>query len=232
MLNAWHQALMHKKVDITRTQVLAHKFLVKSPELINPEQFISLMDQHPAIREELLEVIEWCLEQTALPYSQLQGTPSTWLLSLHKRYSRSDIMTAIGYSDSTKRPAFREGCLPNLESKIELMFVTLDKSEGFSERVQYHDYAISPKLFHWQSQNAARATNKTGRRYLDSVAGPNANGWRFYLFVRENKDSAYATLGEALLIKAEGEHPISITWELKNAMPVELFRHFSILRIS
>ena len=109
------------------------------------------------------------------------------------------------------------------------MFVTLDKSEGFSDRVQYHDYAISPKLFHWQSQNTASTTNKTGRRYLDSVAEPLANGWRFYLFVRENKDSAFAALGEVSLI-AEGERPISITWELKNAMPFELFRHFSILR--
>jgi superfamily II DNA or RNA helicase/HKD family nuclease len=230
MLNAWHQALLHKIIDVTRTQVLAHKFLVSPTELTNPAQFMSLMDQHPAIREELIEVIEWRLEQTVLPYLRLQGTPSSWLLSLHNRYSRSDIITAIGYADATKRPAFREGCLPILECKIELMFVTLDKSEGFAERVQYHDYAISPKLFHWQSQNAASVTNKTGRRYLDSVAGPNANGWRFYLFVRENKDSAYAALGEALLIKAEGEWPISITCELKNAMPVELFRHFSILR--
>jgi hypothetical protein len=198
--------------------------------LINPGQFMALIDQHPAIREELLEVIEWRLEQTELPYSRLQSTPSSWLLSLHNRYSRSDIITAIGYSDATKRPAFREGCLPIMEYKIELMFVTLDKREGFAERVQYHDYAISPKLFHWQSQNAASLTNKTGRRYLDSVAAPATNGWRFYLFVRENKDSAYAALGEALLIKVEGERPISITWELKNAMPVELFRHFSILR--
>jgi hypothetical protein len=230
MLNAWNQALMRKKIDLTRTQVLAHKLLVNSSELINPEQFISLIDQHPAIRKELLEVIEWRLEQTVQPYSQLQGTPSTWLVSLHNRYSRSDIITAIAYADATKRPEFREGCLLISEYKIELMFVTLDKSQGFAERVQYHDYAISPDLFHWQSQNAASAANKTGRRYLDSVAGPNGNGWRFYLFVRENKDSAYAALGEAMLIKAEGERPISITWELKNAMPVELFRHFSILR--
>ncbi|MFZ2170161.1 MAG: DUF3427 domain-containing protein, partial [Methylococcaceae bacterium] len=170
MLNSWHQALLHKKIDLTRTQVLAHKFLVSPSELINPAQFISLMDQHPAIREELIEVIEWRVEQTVLPYLPLQGIPSTWLLSLHNRYSRSDIITAIGYANATKRPAFREGCLPILECKIELMFVTLDKSEGFAERVQYHDYAISPKLFHWQSQNAASATNKTGRRYIDSVA--------------------------------------------------------------
>jgi hypothetical protein len=75
----------------------------------------------------------------------------------------------------------------------------------------------------------ASTTNKTGRRYLESVATP-ANDWRFYLFVRENKDSAFAALGESVLIKAEGERPISITWELKNAMSMELYRHFSILR--
>jgi hypothetical protein len=75
----------------------------------------------------------------------------------------------------------------------------------------------------------ANSANKTGRRYLESVDTP-ANDWRFYLFVRENKDSAFAALGEAVLIKAEGERPISITWELKNAMPMELYRHFSILR--
>ena len=170
------------------------------------------------------------LEQTIQPYAHLDGVPSSWILSLHNRYSRSDIITAIGYANAIKRPAFREGCLAIAEYKIELMFVTLDKSEGFSDRVQYHDYAISPKLFHWQSQNAASATNKTGRRYLDSIAKPVANDWKFYLFVRENNDSFFAALGEVSLIKAEGERPISITWELKNAMSVELFRHFSILR--
>ncbi|MDD5461177.1 MAG: DUF3427 domain-containing protein [Methylococcales bacterium] len=230
MLNAWHQALMRNKIDEIRTQVLAHKFLVSPSELINPEQFISLIERHPAVREELIEVIEWRLEQSVQPYSRLQGAPPSWPLSLHNRYSRSDIITAIGYSNAIKRPAFWEGCLAILECKIELMFVTLDKSEGFADRVQYHDYAISPKLFHWQSQNKARATNITGQRYLNSVAGPSANGWRFYLFVRENNNSVFAVLGEALLIKAEGERPISITWELKNAMPIELFRHFSILK--
>ena len=160
----------------------------------------------------------------------LENTPSIWALSLHNRYSRSDIITAIGYANANKRPAFREGCLALPEYKIELMFVTLDKSTGFSERVQYHDYAISPTLFHWQSQNVASSKNPTGKRYLESVGDADPNGWRFFLFVRENQDTAYASLGEAVLIKAEGEKPISITWQLKNAMPMELFRHFSILK--
>ena len=229
VLKAWYLFLHHQAVDQTRVQMLAHSLLVKQSELISPEEFILLLDQHPAIKEELIEVIDWQLEQTIQPYIHLDGMPSAWVLSLHNRYSRSDIITAIGYANSSKRPAFREGCLPIADFKIELMFVTLDKSEGFDERVQYHDYAISPQLFHWQSQNVASSTNKTGRRYLESVV-TQANDWRFYLFARENKDSAFAALGEAVLIKAEGERPISMTWELKNAMPMELYRHFSILR--
>ncbi|MFD2271512.1 DUF3427 domain-containing protein [Undibacterium arcticum] len=59
------------------------------------------------------------------------------------------------------------------------MFVTLDKREGFADRVQYHDYAISPERFHWQTQNMAGANNSTGRRYLDS----GENGWGFQLFL-------------------------------------------------
>ena len=230
ILNAWHQALVHKKIDATRVQILAHTFLVRQSELINPAQFMLLIEQHPAIKDELIEVIEWRIEQSIQPYCHLDGIPPSWVLSLHNRYSRSDIITAISYANATKRPAFREGCLAISDSKIELMFVTLDKSEGFDERVQYHDYAISPKLFHWQSQNVASSTNNTGLRYLNSVAEPLANGWKFFLFVRENKNAAFAALGEALLIKTEGERPISITWELKNAMPIELFRHFSVLR--
>ena len=31
----------------------------------------------------------------------------------------------------------------------------------------YKDYAISPELFHWESQNATSPTSPTGKRYLD-----------------------------------------------------------------
>ena len=230
ILNAWRDALVLNSIDETRVQILAHAFLVKQTELITPFDFINLINQHLAIKDELLELIDWRLEQSIHPYLHLENTSSTWALSLHNRYSRSDIITAIGYANANKRPAFREGCLALSEYKIELMFVTLDKSTGFSERVQYHDYAISPTLFHWQSQNVASSKNPTGKRYLESVEDADTNGWRFFLFVRENQDTAYASLGEAVLIKAEGEKPISITWQLKNAMPIELFRHFSILK--
>ena len=48
------------------------------------------------------------------------------------------------------------------------LFVTLDKREGSASESPYYDYAISPELFHWQSQNAAGPDTKAGRRYCES----------------------------------------------------------------
>ena len=74
--------------------------------------------------------------------------------------------------------------LPLQNRKVELLFVTLDKSEGFHDRIAYHDYAISTELFHWQSQNSAGPDTPAGRRYIES---PN-NGWSFQLSSAEAKE--------------------------------------------
>ena len=46
--------------------------------------------------------------------------------------------------------------------------MTLDKAEGYHDRISYHDYAISPELFHWQTQNNAGPDTPAGRRYIES----------------------------------------------------------------
>jgi hypothetical protein len=85
---------------------------------------------------------------------------------------------------------------------------------------------LSPERFHWQTQNRAGVNNATGRRYIDSAN----NGWGFQLFVRENQASAYIALGPVDLEQYEGDRPISIIWKLKYAMPIDIFRRFSVLR--
>jgi hypothetical protein len=106
------------------------------------------------------------------------------------------------------------------------MFVTLDKREGYHERIAYHDYAISPSRFHWQTQNAAGPDTMSGRRYLES----DHNGWTFQLFVRESREHPYCALGPVVLESAEGDRPMSIVWSLQVPLPVEMFRRFSVLR--
>jgi len=46
----------------------------------------------------------------------------------------------------------------------------------------YRDYAISPELFHWESQNATSTTSEAGRRYL----GQAGRRTHVVLFVRES----------------------------------------------
>ena len=59
-----------------------------------------------------------------------------------------------------------------------ILFVTLDKSEGYHDRIAYHDYAVSAERFHWQTQNSAGPDTLSGQRYLES----RTNGWQFQLF--------------------------------------------------
>ena len=45
--------------------------------------------------------------------------------------------------------------------------VNLRKSEReFSPTTMYRDYALSDRLFHWESQNATSTTSAAGQRYL------------------------------------------------------------------
>ena len=48
-----------------------------------------------------------------------------------------------------RKPSHREGALRMSDAKAELLFVTLDKSEGgFSPTTSYRDYAISREVGH------------------------------------------------------------------------------------
>jgi superfamily II DNA or RNA helicase/HKD family nuclease len=225
LLKAWKYAIQNEKIDATRIQMLAYQMITSGT--VSPSQFLDDLSAHPAVKEELIELIEWQINQSGKAYAQFQDAPAYWPISLHNRYTRSDILTAVGYRNAKIRPDFREGCLLLENIKTEMMFVTLDKSKGFHESVQYHDYAISPNLFHWQTQNRASPSNKTGQRYIESI---NGNGWRFFLFVRENSDCAFVALGEVVLNEFNGERPIEVTWLLKQSMTAELFRRLSIIR--
>lgn len=226
LLTAWQVALAGGPVDARRVQMLAYQLLPTRTELITPLEFLVLVSANPTVHAELQEVVGILQERSSLEPLALEGAPHDWKLALHGRYARSEILSAVGYLTPTARPLSDSGCLPLGQEKVEILFVTLDKSEGFQERVQYKDYAISPELFHWQTQNRAGPDNNSGRRYTESAT----NGWKFQLFVREDRDAAYCALGPVSLVSHEGDRPISITWRLEQPLTAELFRKFSVLR--
>lgn len=226
LLAAWQTALGGGQVDARRVQMLAYQLLPTRTEFITPPDFLALVSANPVLQAELREIVDILQERSSLEPLALPGAPDGWTLALHGRYTRAEILSAVGHQTPTARPLSDSGCLPLVEEKLEILFVTLDKSEGFEERVQYKDYAISPELFHWQTQNRAGPNNNSGRRYTEN----RTNGWKFQLFVREDRDAAYVAVGAVQLVSHEGDRPISITWRLERPLTAELFRKFSVLR--
>lgn len=145
-------------------------------------------------------------------------------LGVHSRYSTSQVMAALGYYNKEQSPAFREGVKYFDEKKLDIFFITLNKSEkDFSPSTQYEDYAINDRLFHWQTQSRTKETSPTAQRYIHH----RQSGNQIALFVREYKtESGYTApftyLGTANFVSHSGSQPMSFIWELKHTMPPAL----------
>lgn len=128
---------------------------------------------------------------------------------------------SFGDSTFTKKSSNREGVLNIANANNELLFVTLNKCEKqFSATNMYHDYAISPTLFHWQTQSSARPNSSRGLGYIQQKENPQQNKKTFTLFVREQaKDEngntmGFINFGAVNFVKYEGSQPMNIIWKL------------------
>lgn len=206
-------------------QMLAYQVDAQQNQLGTGEAFRERLRAHPAHLAELAELGEVLQARSVLRQRSIPGLEDV-PLCLHGAYGIREILTAVGWLTPTRRAPFQAGVLALHERRVELLFVTLDKSAGYHAQIAYHDYAISPELFHWQSQNSAGPNTAAGRRYLESPG----NGWVFQLFVRLAKGAPYRACGPVTLECAEGQKPMNIHWRLSVPLPSRLFREFSILR--
>lgn len=154
-----------------------------------------------------------------IPFSELSDS---FPLKIHSRYTRDQILVALGLSTISKISTNREGVALNKKQNIEALFINLKKSEeDFSPSTMYDDYAINETLFHWQSQNKTSSKSSVGLSYINQET----NGKTIILFIRESKKDAdgftqgYVFIGPAKYIEHEGSKPMSIKWELKEPMP-------------
>jgi superfamily II DNA or RNA helicase/HKD family nuclease len=180
----------------------------------------------PALRDELGQVAKLVDDANDLVQGLVPDMPGDWPFSLHCGYHLRTIVLFSGKVAPDSRHLPREGLIRFPDEKVEFMLVTLDKSTGFKASTSYHDYAISPERFHWQTQNSAGPATATGQRYIH---GAN-EGWVFQLFVRETKDHLYRALGPVTYEAHEGEKPMSITWHMQVPIPLKWFRRYSVLR--
>ena len=211
--------------DALAVQVLAYQIDGRNEQAAGHDVFMARIQANPAIAAELVELSGLLQARSTLAASAVPGLEDT-PLCMHAAYGAREVLTAVGWLTASRRAPFQAGVLPLTQRKTELLFVTLDKSEGYHDRIAYHDYAISADRFHWQTQNSAGPDTPSGRRYLESAS----NGWQFQLFVRPRKGDAYRACGRLTLESAEGDRPMSMIWKLQTPLPARLFREFSVLR--
>lgn len=206
-------------------QMLAYQVDGRHEQSGSGADFAARLARHPALCKELAELaalLQLRSHLVAQPLPGLEDTP----LCLHAAYGVREVLTAVGWLTAERRVPFQAGVLALPARQTELLFVTLDKSAGYHDRIAYRDYAISAERFHWQTQNSAGPDTAAGRRYMQSPV----NGWDFQLFVRPRPGDAYRACGPVTLESAEGNRPMSIVWRLQVPLPAALFRAFSVLR--
>jgi superfamily II DNA or RNA helicase/HKD family nuclease len=164
-----------------------------------------------------------------LKHSPLIASPASSYhpLAIHAAYTRDEILIALGHWSFNSRPSQREGVLHMRGRKLDVFFVTLQKSEDeYSPTTMYEDYLISHNLFHWQSQSNTSEQSQTGQRYIRH----HEMGYTPLLFVRETKSlpsglsAPYHFLGSCDYVGHNGSRPMSITWRLQQSVPTRLLR--------
>lgn len=182
------------------------------------------------MHNELLQVFD-ILEEQADRLEAAPRVPSESPLQVHARYTRDEVLAGMGIGTPEKPPSLREGVKWDDASKCDLFMVTLDKSdEDFAPSVRYNDYAISPDLFHWESQSTTSEASATGQRYIHH----RERGTHILLFARETKKAIggrslpYMFLGPASYVDHRGERPIAITWKLDHPLPADFYSHAKI----
>jgi hypothetical protein len=187
------------------------------------EFFIGLWSER-AVREELVELL-MALDARSSTLSTPSGLPPEVPLTLHARYSRREVIAALGNGSGVKEKVTQGGILWAREAQSDVFFVDLRKAErDYSPSTMYRDYAINRELFHWESQSRQTARHESVNRYIEH----HTNGTNVLLFVREGKRFALGTqpfsfLGPVKYVDHRGERPVSFTWLLPRPMPEELF---------
>ena len=185
----------------------------------------------PVLRDEMLALMQYRYAHIDI-LDQPLDFDFACPIDLHCTYSRDQLLVAL---DFMKPAIVREGVKWLPEKKLDVLFVTLNKSDkDYSPTTMYQDYSINKTLFHWQSQSTTSARSKTGQRYIHH----RAEGSRILLCVRDAKKDAwggtasYSVLGFVDYVQHTGSNPMSITWRLAAEIPAKYIRQTNKLIVS
>lgn len=191
-----------------------------------------LLMMHPAVIDELRQMIALGLSRAEHVTQPLGVGLQDVTMRINAHYSREEVLAALDWANLQRWPGpFVAGVVWSEAAQTDAFLVTLRKSEGeYSPTTMYKDYAISPDLFHWESQNTTSTGSPTGQRYVNHLA----TGSRVLILARQTKETEwggprpYLCLGPSQYVGHESERPMAITWRLREPMPIDVFRMASL----
>ncbi len=187
----------------------------------------------PNVRSEglqLLDVVDETASHITYPAAAEIGWEFPIPLAVHSRYTLEDILTAFANMTLGKRYRMREGVVFDRISRSDILVPTIEKSEKhYSPTTRYKDYAISPELFHWESQSTTTERSETAQRYIHH----REMRTNILLFVRKTRQedgqtAPYVFLGPADYVSHTGQRPLSIVWRLRRPAPADLFQQLRL----
>jgi superfamily II DNA or RNA helicase len=216
-------------LTLRQRRMLEGFLLTLTPDERDAEAILRSIRRSAALQQELLQLLEVVEDRAGHQTFPLVSDAvfANVPLALHARYTRDEVLAALGRSTLANPFSHREGPLPDPATDTDYFFITLEKSEkDYSPSTRYRDYAIAPDLFHWESQSQTRAGSPTGQRYIHHAQ----RGRHVMLLVRpSNKDAwgrtaPFTFLGPATYVSHTGERPMAIVWRLHRPMPMDVFR--------
>uniref|UniRef100_UPI001FC9386A DUF3427 domain-containing protein n=1 Tax=Streptomyces carpinensis TaxID=66369 RepID=UPI001FC9386A len=197
------------------------------------QQGLASLRSQRAVRDELRQVLSYVIEQADHFPIPLSGSLSHVPLKIHSAYNRSEILAALGVArfGGQMPRSFAQGVQWVEELRTDALLITLEKNEkDFSPTVRYKDYALSPTLFHWESQNSTAENSRTGLRYQQH----RRRGSHVVLFMRRytntdtGKSQPWVLLGPATYETHTGSKPMAITWRLEHQLPADVWTYSAI----
>ncbi|GAB2748471.1 DEAD/DEAH box helicase [Sinomonas soli] len=174
------------------------------------------------VRSEIEQIVAIAADSARHTPKPLGLELATIPIQSHATYTRQELLAAFKLAGN-RIANHREGVAWCPETGVDAFLVTLEKDErDHSPTTLYKDYAISPELFHWESQSTTASTSIAGKRYLSGDS-------HVVLFTRQAAEDErgmtqqYTCLGAARHVSHSGEKPIGITWKLHRPMPADVF---------
>ncbi len=197
------------------------------------QQGLDSLRSQRVFRDELRQVLTYVIDRSDHFPIPLSGPHRHVPLKVHSSYNRSEILAALGVArfGGQMPRSFAQGVQWVDDLQTDALLITLDKNEkDFSPTIRYKDYARSPSLFHWESQNATAENSPTGLRYQRHAQ----QGSHVLLFMRRYKNNdigksqPWMLLGPATYVEHTGSKPMAITWRLEHKLPADVWTYSAI----